>query len=274
MLERDAGIIRLLRAEDAPAAFQLSSDPGWNQTEEDWLMLLDLAPKGCFGIEADGQVVATTTVVCYGHTLAWVGMVLTMREYRRRGLARRLLTKILTQIDEMGIETTKLDATEQGLPLYEQLDFHAEQKIERWSRPGGSDAQLATAARTHKAEWRELDKRAFGADRSCVLDRLAQRNHPVTRSQSYLFVRPGRTTTYLGPCLGENSETVRDLVEQCLHNTTCGWSWDLFPGNREAVELARHFGFAPQRQLVRMVRGKPLRQNERAMYAIAGFELG
>jgi GNAT superfamily N-acetyltransferase len=274
VIERDAGIIRLLRAEDVPALFQLSADAGWNQTEEDWLMLLDLAPKGCFAIEADGQVVATTTVVCYGPTLAWVGMVLTMREYRRRGLARRLLTKLLAQVDEMGVETTKLDATKQGLPLYEQFDFHAEQKVERWSRPGGSGAQLATTARAHKAAWRDLDKLAFGADRSCVLDKLAQRNHPVTRSQSYLFARPGRTTAYMGPCLGENSKTVRDLIERCLQNTNCGWSWDLFPSNQEAVELAHHFGFALQRQLVRMVRGRPLQQNERAMYAIAGFELG
>jgi hypothetical protein len=81
-------------------------------------------------------------------------------------------------------------------------------------------------------------------------------------------------TAYAGPCVGENSETVRKLIEQCLQNTNCGWSWDLFPRNQEAVALARHFGFAQQRQLLRMMRGKPLRQNETAMYAIAGFELG
>jgi GNAT superfamily N-acetyltransferase len=274
MRESNEGILRLLHAEDVPAAFQLSADAGWNQTEQDWLMLLDVAPEGCFAIEADGRVVATTTVVCYERTLAWVGMVLTMREYRRRGLARRLLTTILAQVDEVGIATTKLDATEQGLPLYVEFGFHPEQKIERWSRAGGDLAQLPTAVPTESAAWHELDTLAFGADRSSVLDGLAQRNAPIAHSRSYLFARPGRATAYLGPCLGENSETVRGLIEQCLQNTNCGWSWDLFPSNQEAVELARHFGFAPQRQLVRMVRGKPLQQNERAMYAIAGFELG
>jgi hypothetical protein len=64
------------------------------------------------------------------------------------------------------------------------------------------------------------------------------------------------------------------LIKQCLQSTTCGWSWDLFPRNQDAVDLARNFGFAPQRQLTRMFRGKPLQQNEKAMYAIAGFELG
>src|SRR5205823_4675748 len=104
MLERDTGIIRLLRAEDVPAVFQLSAEAGWNQTEHDWRMLLDIAPEGCFGIEADGQVVATTTLVCYEQRLAWIGMVLTKREYRRRGLARRLLNKALAQAEQIGIE--------------------------------------------------------------------------------------------------------------------------------------------------------------------------
>jgi GNAT superfamily N-acetyltransferase len=274
MFELDTGIIRLLRTEDIPAAFQLSADAGWNQTEHDWQMLLDLAPEGCFAIEADGQVVATTTLVCYERQLAWIGMVLTRREYRRRGLARKLLTKTLERTEQMGIKTTKLDATEQGLPLYEGVDFHAEQKIERWARAGGELAQLPPSAPAQTAEWRELDTLAFGADRSKVLDRLAQRNSPITRSRSYLFARRGRTTAYLGPCLGENSETVRELIEQRLRNTNCGWSWDLFPSNQRAVELARCFGFSAQRQLVRMVRGKALQQNEHAMYAIAGFELG
>jgi GNAT superfamily N-acetyltransferase len=275
MHEYDSGKLRMMRPEDVPAAFELSAEAGWNQTEEDWRMLLDLAPEGCLAIEADGQVAATTTLVCYERRLAWIGMVLTKREYRRRGWARTLLAKTLAQADQMGIETTKLDATEQGLPLYEEFGFHAEHEVERWSRPGGQVTQFPAVLRTCSEEaWRESDVLAFGADRSRLLEMLAQRNHPKVLSRSYLFARPGRVTAHLGPCVGENPEAVRHLIEQCLHNTTCGWTWDLFPSNQEAVDLARDLGFTPQRHLVRMVRGKALRQNEKAMYAIAGFELG
>jgi GNAT superfamily N-acetyltransferase len=274
MPECDGGKLRELRAGDVPAAFELSAEAGWNQTEEDWRMLMDLAPQSCLAIEADGQVAATTTLVCYEHRLAWIGMVLTRREYRRRGLARRLLAKTLAQADQMGIETTKLDATEQGMPLYEEFGFRAEHKVERWSRPGGEVTQFPAVLRTSEGAWRESDGLAFGADRSRLLGMLAQRNHPMVVSRSYLFARPGRVTAHLGPCVGENPGTVRKLIEQCLRNTNCGWSWDLFPSNQDAVDLARDFGFTPQRHLVRMVRGKTLRQKESAMYAIAGFELG
>jgi hypothetical protein len=64
------------------------------------------------------------------------------------------------------------------------------------------------------------------------------------------------------------------LVEEVVQDARCAWSWDLFPRNQHAVALARDLGFSPKRHLVRMARGKDLRENENAIYAIAGFELG
>jgi hypothetical protein len=64
------------------------------------------------------------------------------------------------------------------------------------------------------------------------------------------------------------------LIDQCVRDARCAWSWDLFPRNQHAVALARDLGFSPKRHLVRMARGKELRERENAIYAIAGFELG
>jgi hypothetical protein len=57
-------------------------------------------------------------------------------------------------------------------------------------------------------------------------------------------------------------------------NARCTWSWDLFPQNHYAVALARDLGFSLKRRLVRMARGKELREKENMIHAIAGFELG
>lgn len=266
--------LRRLRAEDIPSAAQLSAQAGWNQTEEDWRTLLDLSPEGCLAIEVDGHVAATTTLLCYGRKLAWIGMVLTKAEYQRRGFARRLLAQALEMANQMGIATVKLDATDQGQPLYESFGFRSEQEIERWSR-SGEDVPQPPAGRTSLEEpWRELDSLVFGADRSQLLARLAQLNPPRSISQSYLFSRPGRVSAYLGPCISENPGTARRMIEECVQNTRCGWSWDLFPRNQDAVALARDLGFSPRRHLVRMARGKELREKKNAIYAIAGFELG
>src|SRR5580700_3873540 len=105
MSDGPGAILRRLVASDIPAAIGLSEEAGWNQTSEDWRMLIDLAPQGCLAIEADGQLAATTTLLCYGRRLAWIGMVLTRAEYQRRGFARRLLAHVLENADTMGIAT-------------------------------------------------------------------------------------------------------------------------------------------------------------------------
>src|SRR5260221_2162819 len=200
-------------------------------------------------------------------------MVLTEAKYQRRGFARRLLAHALETAEKMGIETIKLDATEQGRPIYEQFGFHGEQEIERWSRPGESGAKHSAGRASADEPWRNLDLPIFGADRSRLLDRLAHLNPPKSISQSYLFSRPGRMTSYLGPCVSENPETARRLIEECVQNTGCGWSWDLFPRNPDAVALARDLGFSPKRHLLRMGRGKKLGEKGNTVSGIAGCEL-
>jgi predicted GNAT family acetyltransferase len=59
---------------------------GWNQTPEDWRRLIELEPFGCFGFVADERLVATTTLLTYHSDMAWIGMVLTHSDYRRRGV--------------------------------------------------------------------------------------------------------------------------------------------------------------------------------------------
>jgi len=273
MIDSEEGILRPLNVDDIPAAFQLSAEAGWNQTEEDWHTLLDLAPKTCFGIEIQGQLASTTTLICYGLRLGWIGMVLTRSDFRRRGLARKLLQHTLNVADKMGVETLKLDATDQGQPLYLRCGFRGEHQIERWSLSGGETAQLPSVPPAPFV-WAESDLKYFGADRRPLLGRLAQRNSPLRHNGAYLFARPGRVCAYIGPCVSDNPGHARTLISDCLENAGGSWFWDLFPGNRNAVAIARELRFMPQRHLLRMSRGKKLEQHIDATYAIAGFELG
>ena len=235
--------------------------------------LLELAPKTCLAIEVNGQLAATTTVLCYGRRLAWMGMVLTRADFQRRGFARTLFREALKQADAMAIETIKLDATEQGQALYEQLGFRGEQEIVRWSRPNFGTQQFPAAGASPPV-WREVDADYFGADRLALLEYMAERNPTGVRGQSYLFSRLGRVSAYLGPCVSDNSEDARNLISAWVENSRCSWYWDLFPGNQQAATIARELGFIPQRRLLRMARGKELFENAEAIYAISGFELG
>jgi GNAT superfamily N-acetyltransferase len=262
-----------MRTDDLPAAFRLSAQAGWNQTQEDWAMLLDLNPQGCLAMEVDGKLASTTTLLCYGRRLAWIGMVLTDPAFRRRGLAYTLFQECLNRADNMSIETVKLDATDQGRPLYEKFGFRDEQQIERWSRPGNS-ATFGAPPATLGSSWSDDDSRQFGTDRRVLLAKLASRSSVYATEGAYLLARPGRLSAYLGPCISTNAAAARTLITHVITHSSCSWLWDLFPRNHNATKLASDLGFFPQRRLTRMCRGKDLPVNSDGIYAIAGFELG
>lgn len=269
------GQLRILRADDLESAMKLSRLAGWNQTIDDWQMLLRLEPQGCFAIELDHRIVATTTLLGYGTALAWIGMVLTHPEYRRRGFAKRLMEKALECAAARKIESVKLDATADGRPLYEKLGFQTEQVIERWFR----DATPVTSSRWNSPNSTspsfQMDTPAFGADRRHVFQELTIRNRPHASGQAFCFSREGSRCRYLGPCVANDSNSARTVIEEALQSSPpSSWYWDLLNTNKPALDLAAELGFAPQRRLERMSIGQPLAKNDQMVYAIAGFELG
>ena len=272
-----SAILRILQSNDVPAALELSSEAGWNQTADDWETIIQLAPQSCLAIEIDGELAATTTLVCFGERLAWVGMVLTKVTYRGKGFAKRLLTHVLDYADQAKIETVKLDATDQGQPLYEKMGFQIEQPVERWVRQASVTAKKTAIPSSELSgqDWHLTDQDAVGVNRSQLLDRLARFSAPLLGPKSFLLTRPGRRATYLGPCVSTDEAAARHLVEFAVEaQPSRDWYWDLLPSNTAAVSIARGLGFTPVRHLLRMARGKDLHANDELVYAIAGFELG
>ncbi len=270
--------VRLLKSSDIPQAMLLKQAEGWNQTEQDWGRLLELEPEGCFGIEHEGRLVATTTATCYGCELAWIGMVITAPEFRGQGLASRLMRRTLEYLDDLRTQWVKLDATSMGSGLYRKFGFEDECPVERWLRaPSPAGARHVVVQRTWDAV---LDRGAFGADRSRLLSTLAREESVSIPGSGYAMGRPGANAAYFGPCVAVKSQAARILLEWFLaRHSSEPIYWDLLPGNQEAVRLAQDFGFERSRQLVRMSRkrvagARPLSTSVQEVYAIAGLEFG
>jgi len=256
---------------------RLKQAAGWNQTEADWLTLLRIAPETCFGLECEGILVATATAVVYERKLAWIGMVLTDPDYRRRGFGRRLMEHALAALAVRQVEWIKLDATEMGARIYRELGFYEEGPIERWSGAAGAPTGSAVV---QAANWVSLDRSAFGADRSALLAKLAPLGAASIAGEAYAMGRPGSKAAYFGPCVSRSPEAARQLLVWFLaRRPDEPIYWDLLPTNTEAVLLARAFGFEPLRRLVRMVRqgqpgAAPIERDNTRVFAIAGFEYG
>ncbi|MGH9660142.1 MAG: GNAT family N-acetyltransferase [Bryobacteraceae bacterium] len=251
-------MLRLARVDDVPRLFALSAAAGWNQTAQDWARFLELAPEGCAVIEDGGAIVASGGAIGFDW-LAWIGMVLTLPEHRGRGHARRVMEHLVSSVDGVA-RCVKLDATEMGRPLYLKLGFTDECAVERWSRAAAPFAALETETlkETPPPDNWDFDCWVNGADRSGLLARLAAGGECASiAGGGYALGRPGRASCYLGPCAAASPEAARALIGWYIaRHAAEEISWDLLPdSNPAAAGLAREFGFAPRRRLVRMRRG-------------------
>ncbi|HTB11252.1 MAG TPA: GNAT family N-acetyltransferase [Bryobacteraceae bacterium] len=251
-----ANRLRILEPPDVPQAFALSQTAGWNQTPDDWRLAIEMNPMGCFAIESDGALAATTTSIRYGTDLAWIGMVLTHPEFRGRGFARALMSCVLDHLSDIG--TVKLDATEMGAHLYRKLGFVEECAIERWQ---GQTQKSTDAVKPFTCA--AYDKEAFGADRSALLQRLA-RIQSASDGDAFAMARGNR----FGPCVSPSTDSAMLLARTTLSDQPT--VWDLFPENN----IAQSLGFTLSRRLTRMTRGRKLESNSKLVYACAGFEFG
>ena len=277
-------MIRQMRTTDIAGAMYLKEAAHWNQTEADWLRLLRLEPEGCFVDDREGVLAGTTTALRHGNDLAWIGMVLVLPEFRRRGIARGLMEHAMKWLRDRDIGTTRLDATDMGLPLYRELGFQDEELIERWERlPSPPTRQ--PGAKTRSASWGDalaaLDRSACGYDRSALMHDLAADASVdgVQSASGFAFGRPGSRAWFLGPCVASSESEAESLLASLLAGRDSQHAyWDLLPANPAAPRLAARFGFRPARRLVRMVHeasgGTAERVPPDRVVATAGFEFG
>lgn len=275
--------IRAMSEQDIPLGVRLTRQAGWNQLEPDWLRFLAMQPQGCFVAERDGVAVATT-VTCALGPVAWIAMVLVERDARRKGIATALLKCALDFLDEQGVKTVRLDATAAGQPVYEKLGFTPEYPLTRYE---GIAPQVAAEPRTtaaSKDEFAEIiayDHRITGTPREKMLVRLFEESpqgvHILRRDgqlEGYVSLRRGANATQIGPCIAA-VPAGEALLGHAL-NCCIGQSVfiDIPRDNGPAVAVAEAAGLRPQRDFLRMYRGRRVHDQPQAIWASSGPEKG
>ena len=119
-------LIRTAELKDVSAIMELEqgsiAHPWESRAIED---LINDPNKMCYVAEADGRVVCyagVETVLDEGN----VGNIVTHKEYRGRGFAKELFTRLLEDAKEKGIEKLFLEVESDNVPalgLYEKLGF-------------------------------------------------------------------------------------------------------------------------------------------------------
>src|SRR6202790_5152779 len=90
-----------LGPDDARAGLALSAEAHWNQNEADWRFFLTNGTV--FGVrDHDGHLVASAALLPHTSGNAWISMVLVTADWRRRGLATRLMDACLNAAAKLG----------------------------------------------------------------------------------------------------------------------------------------------------------------------------
>jgi GNAT superfamily N-acetyltransferase len=282
------------RAELAQAD-ALVREAGWNQLAADWRIFLDLGTVYAVR-NSSGRVVATAATLPYGGRFAWISMVLVTGEYRRRGLATRLLRRCIDDLKEAGLVPV-LDATPAGRAVYLGLGFQDSWGFARLHArehrrgavppmPANAGADGGTAVRSiADADWQKLtayDAASFGADRIGVLARLRGRLPPAEliaerggRIAGFLLGRDGGSAAQIGPLIAEDDAVARALLGRALGALEGPLYLDLADAKAETGTWLAARGFTAQRPFTRMLLGRRARFDDAARtYAVVGPEFG
>jgi GNAT superfamily N-acetyltransferase len=273
---------------DIVRGMNLSNAEGWNQTEEDWKLLVQNPQNICLLAECNQKIIGTTTAMNYANQVAWIGMVLVDKEYRGQGVSKLLLTSILKKLESFA--SIKLDATPVGQQVYKKFDFENEYLISRLVT--GSMKNLSFNDDTVFAESIQLkdieeviafDEHVFGTNRRPLIKSLIQR-YPhkawlLKRNNSiagFALGREGNKYHQVGPVVGSTINDVQILIRKALKKlNNQPVVVDVLCDKEDLINWLASIGFTMQRHFVRMYKKEnsfPGVVNEQ--YLICGPEFG
>jgi GNAT superfamily N-acetyltransferase len=288
MPENKSFTIRPMRPDDLEQAFGLSLIEGWNQTMNDWKLLLDNPVNVCIVAEKDKRVAGTATALNHENKVAWIGMVLVDKSLRGQGAGKMLLGEIINRVKH--VESVKLDATPAGEPLYRKLGFVDEYKIFRmtcdalnYGTKMVSGKELPEINQDNISEVLILDRNIFGADRGYLLRKLVIENPGKAFSikkgiqpEGYIFGRAGSRFNYIGPLGALSQDSARHLISKALASLNGqAIALDIPEDKADLIRWLEANGFVMQRHFVRMYLAvNPYPGRVYDQYLISGPEFG
>ncbi|MBN9038002.1 MAG: GNAT family N-acetyltransferase [Rhizobiales bacterium] len=274
MAASEAGPIEPLGAGDLDACMALSIEAGWNQTADDWRHFIREGRS--FGNRApDGRLVASAAALPYDGPFGFVSMVLVTADWRRRGLATRLVDRCVEELQARGLVPV-LDATAAGAEVYRKQGFVGQFGFDRWQ--GMLPVAKAAAEAAPGADRiRALDAEAAGAGRARLMDDFLGRDGTIAvgDGNGFALARAGRRAIQAGPVVAADETVALGLIDR-LFAALAGFVFiDVPQAWRRIGDWLKARGFEIQRSFTRMALGRaepfglPARQ-----FAVAGPEFG
>ncbi len=280
--------LRRLRPRDVRKAMLLSDSESWNQTEADWLFLIENPQNICLGIFDNEALIGTVTAMNHDG-ISWIGMVLVDKNYRGRGVSKTLLSNVITEIGAG--RSVKLDATPAGQKVYVKFGFTEAYEIQRMTVPSISskklkypkDDSIRPIAPSDIANICAYDATAFGAYRNELIEFLFLNNRKKSfvvekegEIEGFVLGRRGSNYYHVGPLMASSLENAKLLILKVLHEPEFQPTLlDIVSDKKEFIECLKDLGFSKKRYFIRMNKNDNLASEQLGnQYLIAGPEYG
>jgi len=202
---------------DTDDALLLSDEAHWNQTAADWAVFMTHGE--CYGIRADGRLVASAAILPFVGGFGWVSMVLVTSDWRRRGLASQLMNRCIGAMRARG-SASLLDATPEGALVYGQLGFQSKCGMSRWRGMGSRSSARPSVSSTapDRAAILACDLQVFGGDRGALIEDFLDRpgTQVIGDEGNFVLLRAGRRGTQIGPLVSQSQAEACELLESAL----------------------------------------------------------
>lgn len=275
--------LREMRQADVAAGYALSSEQRWPHRPEDWEFLLQNG-QGIVA-DVDGRVVGTIMSWNFGENVSTLGMVIVSEKWRGRGLGRKLMNAML---ELLGDRSVLLNATEDGLHLYESLGFVATATVYQHQSASFSVPmpELIPSERVRPMGARDWDglgelfSAASSMDRAGLLRSLHTISKGVVLTREHepvgfaLMRRFGRGWS-IGPVIAPDTNGAKVLISHWLSRKMGKFCRLDVTENSKLTGWLAELGMPCVGRVTTMVRGEPPMVSERAqVFALVSQALG
>jgi GNAT superfamily N-acetyltransferase len=274
---------------NAADGLRLSRLANWNQTLQDWELLLSAGSGMGFHTDA-GLWVASMVALPLGPRHGWISMVLTDPDWRRRGLAKRLMARGMEILEARELIPT-LDATPAGETVYRKIGFAGDTALARWKVTPSGDRSSVVAENglnlrpVDDADLEALaawDREHSGCDRTAILRFLrATRPDLATLAEredgtlaGFIMGRSGDRLPQLGPLVADDSRVAGLLMKVAAAATAGPLYVDAFDRTQPLLAAEFNGSWTRERGFTRLLKAdSPSPENPKTVYLAAGPEL-
>lgn len=277
--------LRPLREADLDAIHRLVLEMSWPHRPVDLALLLALG-GGVAATDRAGQVIGVGMSWAFGAEAGTIGMVLVTTDRQGQGIGRALMEAL---IDRSAERALMLNATTEGLALYERLGFgriglvrqHQAKLADPLVGSPVPETQIRRAVATDHEALHAVDAAAFGAPRTALMTRL------LTLGETWVSEENKRVTGFaihrdfgrgqvIGPVIAPAEDAAIALVAAAARHARPGVLRLDIPGDAQRLGAwLSAAGLPPISTVTTMLRGTwPPAQNGVQRFGLAMQALG